>query len=299
MAYLFLSLALLAGVSKGFCGKRISAYTPDFKSAAFSNSVRMLLCIVIGFFFALVDAGFSSLVPSGALILISLLSGVSTAGFVIMWLFAVRRGAYVLVDIFLTLGTLLSAVLSVVFYGARFNIFDIIGFALLFVAVLFMCSYSIQIKKSKLTLSTLLVLIVCAMANGISDFSMEIFNREVGREFTASVFNFYTFIFAAITLLLVFAFSKSTEESRNNIKYLSRGGLVYISLMAAFLFLNVFFKTLAAKDLNMATISPLSQGSALVLVTVMSAVFFGERIKPRCIVGVVLAISALLIMNLL
>ena len=299
MSYLFLFLSVLAGVSKGFCGKRISAYTSEFRSAAFSNLIRMLFCIVIGFFFLLFDGGVEQLIPSTAFLFVSALSGVTTALFVIFWLFAIRRGAYVLVDVFLTLGTLLSAVLSIIFYGAEFSVFDGIGFAILILAALFLCSYSYQIKKGGMNIVAVILLFVCAAANGISDFAKEIFNRELGEAYTASAFNFYTFVFAALVLLIVFILSAKTETADNNIRILGKRGLPYIAMMSVGLFLNSFFKTLASEKLDMALLSPLSQGAALILVTVMSAVFFGEKIKPRCAVGLVLAIVGLIIMNLL
>ena len=95
MAYLFLALSTLAGVSKGFCGKRISAYTSEFKSAAFSNLIRMLLCIAVGFFFAVFDGGISTLVPTPGFLLVSALSGVTTATMVLFWLFAVRGSSVI------------------------------------------------------------------------------------------------------------------------------------------------------------------------------------------------------------
>ena len=298
MPYFFLAISVLSGVTKGFCGKRVSAYTSEFKSAAFSNLIRMLMCVVIGFLFVLFDGGIDELVPNSTFVLVSLLSGVATAAFVVFWLFAIRRGAYILVDVFLTLGTLLSATLSVVFYGAEFTLFDVVGFSLLVVASLIMCYYSVQIKHG-ISISAIAFLLLSATANGISDFSKEIFNRELGSLYSASVFNFYTFVFAALVLLLVFLFSKASDESSENIRYLKRRGLVYIALMSVFLFMNSFFKTLASEKLDMTIVSPLSQGAALVLVSVMSAIFFGEKIKPRCAVGLAFAITGLLVINFL
>ncbi len=296
MPYLFLFISVFAGVSKGFCGKRISGFTSEFKSAAYSNFIRMLLCILIGFCFVLFDGVVEELIPNVSLLIVSGLSGLTTAMFVVFWLFAVRKGAYVLVDVFLTLGTLISAVLSIIFYGAEFTFFDGIGFFLLLIAAVVMCSYSAQIK-TKISISALLLLVIVAVANGVSDFAKEIFNRELGGKYSASTFNFYTFLFSAIALFFVCLFSKGTEESKRNIKNINSKGLLYTIFMAICLFLNSFFKTLASKELDMALIAPLSQGASLVFVAIISAIFFGEKIKSRCIVGIVLAITGLIIMN--
>jgi drug/metabolite transporter (DMT)-like permease len=214
----------------------------------------------------------------------------------VFWLFAVRKGAYVLVDVFLTLGALISAILSIIFYGAEFTFFDGVGFLLLLIAAIVMCSYSAQIK-TKISISAMILLVIVAVANGVSDFTKEIFNRELGDKYSASTFNFYTFLFSAVALLFVYSFSKGTDESRKNIKSINGKGLLYIILMSVCLFLNSFFKTLASRELDMTLVAPLSQGVALVLVAVMSAMFFGEKIKTRCIVGVILAITGLMIMN--
>lgn len=296
MPYLFLFLSVFAGISKGFCGKRISGFTAEFKSAAYSNFIRMLLCVFIGFCFVLFDGGIVEFVPTLSLLIISALSGLTTAMFVVFWLFAVRKGAYVLVDVFLTLGTLISAILSIIFYDAEFTLFDGVGFALLFIAAIVMCSYSAQIK-TKISITALLLLVIVAVANGVSDFTKEIFNRELGHKYSASTFNFYTFLFSAIALFFAYLFSKDSKESKENIKNINSKGMLYIILMSICLFLNSFFKTLASRDLDMTLVAPLSQGAALILITVMSAIFFGEKIKPRCVVGVILAITGLMIMN--
>ena len=299
MGYLFIMLSVFAGVTKGFCGKRISSYTEEFKSAAFSNLIRMIFCIAIGFLFVLFDGGLEKLVPNVDFIFVSALSGISTSAFVIFWLFAIRQGAYGLVDVFLTLGTLLSALLSVLFYGAEFTAFDAVGFLMLIIASVILCSYSINIKRNGITVAAMATLVLSAICNGISDFSKEIFNKELGDVYTASAFNFYTFLFSALVLFIIFLIPKSTKSSRENIRTLTKRGVPYIALMAVCLFLNSFFKTLAAKTLDMALISPLSQGAALILVTVMASVFFGEKIKKRCIWGLIVAIGGLLIINFL
>ena len=194
MPYLFLFLSVFAGVSKGFCGKRLSGFTAEFKSATYSNFIRMLLCILIGFCFVLFDGGIVAFIPNVPLLIVSALSGLTTAVFVVFWLFAVRKGAYVLVDVFLTLGTLISAILSIIFYGAEFTFFDGVGFLLLLIAAIVMCSYSAQIK-TKISVSAMILLVIVAVANGVSDFTKEIFNRELGDKYSASTFNFYTFLY--------------------------------------------------------------------------------------------------------
>lgn len=93
MGYLFLTISLLAGVVKGYCGKKTSGYVSGYKDAMMANTIRMLLCILIG---AVMIAGGGNLVqlkPTPQIIAISALSGVSTSIFVVCWLISVKKGA--------------------------------------------------------------------------------------------------------------------------------------------------------------------------------------------------------------
>ena len=53
MGYLFLVFALLAGVTKGYCGKKTSGFLSGFRDSMMANMIRMGLCIVIGFLIVL------------------------------------------------------------------------------------------------------------------------------------------------------------------------------------------------------------------------------------------------------
>ena len=72
-----------------------------------------------------------------------------------------------------------------------------------------------------------------------------------------------------------------------------------VAVMAICLFLNSYFKTLAAERLDSAILYPLNQGLALMLSMLMASVFFGEKITVRCVIGLCSAFVGLLIINLL
>ena len=48
MGYLFLSISLLAGATKGYCGKKMGDFAANVQSAALLNLVRMILCTGLG-----------------------------------------------------------------------------------------------------------------------------------------------------------------------------------------------------------------------------------------------------------
>ena len=190
MGYLFLAIALLAGSAKGFCGKRVSRYTATYSDAAFINSLRMVFCAVIGAAIMLIGNGAALSQPTARLILISLLSGASTAAFVILWLVSVKTGAYVMLDVFLMLGVGVTVALCFAFLGEPIRITQVIGFVILVAAAFVMLSYNGSLKGKTSPLKFIL-LIGCGVANGLTDFSQKLFSKTVSGSSVAE-FSLYT-----------------------------------------------------------------------------------------------------------
>ena len=295
MGYLFLFIALFAGVIKGYCGKKTSGYTNSFSDAILANTIRMILCTVIGLVIILASEGFSVLKPSPEMILISALSGISTAIFVVSWLISVKKSAYMMLDIFLMFGVLIPLAASNVFFNEVIKPTQWLGIAVLLAAVVIMCSYNNSIKE-KITLSSFALLIICGIASGIADFSQKVFTKCIP-DGSAAVFNFYTYLFAAFILIIFYAVSCKTKLSNGNsdIKKIFR----YILIMALCLFANSYFKTLASKHLSAVLLYPLNQGCALILSAIMASVLFKEKITPKAVIGILTAFIGLLIINLL
>lgn len=295
MGYLLLSISLFAGTLKGFCGKKTSSYTTGIGSAVFANMVRMLLCIVIGFLLILATEDLSILIPDPKLLLIAALSGVSSAVFVVAWLICVKKSAYMMLDIFLMLGVLIPLAASSVFFSESVKLTQWIGIGVLFLAVVIMCSYNNTVK-AKLTLPALALLLICGAANGVADFSQKLFTKCIPGG-SAAAFNFYTYVFAAVALTAACAFTgkKAAGNGKTELKKI----FGYVLIMAMCLFANSYFKTLAAGYLSAVLLYPLSQGCALILSAIMSAVVFKEKLTAKAIGGIITAFIGLLIINLL
>ena len=295
MGYAFLSAALLMGAVKGYCGKRMGGYAQSMRSAVKMNFVRMLLCIVLGLGMVWQMGGQEQIRASGSLLGISFLSGLFTAVFVVSWLLAVRKSAYMLLDVFLMLGTLVPMLLGKTCFGEEIGLKRWMGYAVLLMAVLLLCTYSNAIKM-RLKWSSFLLLFVSGAANGAVDFSQKLFVKTLPGQ-SAAVFNVYTYVFAAAVLgaaLLVFPRAQETKAESG-----ARSRYVYIAVMAAALILNSYFKTLAAARLSSAQLYPLNQGAGMILSSLMAHFLFRERLTRRAVIGITLAFAGLLIMNVL
>lgn len=299
IGYLFLSIALIAGVTKGYCGKRISGKITTLADSALVNTVRMFLCIVIGLLLLFVQEGFSSLEVSRTTLLISMLSGVCSALFVISWLFAVKQSAYMMVEVFLLVGTVIPIALSLVLFDEKIRFVQCIGLVILFVAVYIMSTYNVSIK-GKMTFKAMIPLIVAGAANGFADFSQKMFVR-VGGVDSVSAFNLYTYVFAAAVLLVFYLFNRvkgGAQGEGGGFKKLC-GLLGFVFVMSVCLYMNSYFKTLAGGYISATQLYPLNQGAAVILSLLMSSIFFKEKVNLKCILGIVLAFVALMFINLL
>ncbi len=295
MGYLFLSISLLAGAAKGYCGKKMGNFAENIQSAVLLNLFRMSLCVVFGGLLVLGCNHISYITLNTKVLIISALSGISTSLFVVTWLISVRKSAYMMLDVFLMLGTLIPMMAGYIFFRENISSNQWIGFFILIIAVILMCSYNNSIK-TKITPSSFLLLILCGCANGLTDFSQKMFVRELP-DVPISVFNLYTYIFAVITLAVVYVFVSSNNKPQ--FEKVAWGKYVYILVMSVALIANSYFKTKAAAYLDSAQLYPLNQGAALILSTLMASVFFKEKLTVKCIIGIFIAFIGLFIINVL
>ena len=300
MGYLFVIAATLCGLVKGFCGKKVSGFVKESRDAMLANSLRMILCILIGFFAVIITDGFGGFNVGGLGFFISMLSGVSNAAFVVLWLFAVKRGAYMLVDVFLTAGLVVPIILAAVFFDERIEWNHYVGFFVLLGAVLVMCSYNNSVK-AKLDKNSFILLGFCGLAQGLSSFSQKWFAKYGGGQ-EVSAFNLYTYVFAALVLIGCYLVIKSADERSGSVtknNFTLKPVWYFIVIMAFMLFLHSYLMTLAATHLKAVVLYPISTGLGLTLSAAMSKICFKEKLGTRCIIGLILAFAALLIINLL
>ncbi len=293
MGYLFLVLSVLSGSAKGFCGKKISTKVASLKGIFYITLVRMLLCVIIGGVTVfLLDSALPVARP--VTIGITALSGFSTAMMLVLWISGIKTGSYVMMDVFLMLGAGLTIVLCDIFLHMRPTASQCIGYFILLIATIIMCSYN-RTLSGKLTFKSVLIPAFCCIFNGVADFSQKLYVTIVPDSGIA-VFNFYTYLFASVVILLFFMAECLKNKAPNDGK--APGVLKFIFIMAIFLFANSYFKTLAAKHISAAILYPMTNGLALTFSALMSALFFGEKINKMCFAGLCTAFISLIIMNL-
>ena len=309
MGYLFVALALLSGGIKSFCGKKISGKTPTIKNAILTNFVRMLFCIIFGFLFVLVIDGVGALKMDGMAILLALGGSIATCVFLVSWLLAMRKNAYMTVEAFVLVSMLVPVLLKLLLYGEKVDLFQWIGLAILIFAVVLMSIYNNQTKGKLTAVGVLLLLVVC-LGNGLNSFTQNVFKTEFSL-LSAAAFNFYVYVFSAALLGITFLCLKekptAEEESAKQVgedlekkePLFDRTKLILIAIMAVFLFCNSYFITLANGYLPAVQLNPLLNVSALLVGLFISVVFFKEKLKAVSIIGISLMVVGVIFINVL
>ena len=297
IGYLYLAIALFAGLAKGFCGKQTSRDMQTFRDCLFINFMRMLFGALVGFLLVLPSGGIGALAFGGFELFIYALGGISITVFSVLWMYAYKEDAYVFLNIFTMLGSIVTCLLGLIVYGDKVKWNQWLGMALLLLAVVIMSKYNKQLK-GRLSLKSILILVFGCLGSAVADFSQKVYMREVGKSVAA--YNFYIYLFAFLSLAIFVGIFLAKEKGFKVTPVISskKSILVYFA-MAFFLFLNTSSKTLAAGELTTAQIYPVLQGANLICSALMAHILFKEKTNVKSISGMAIAFAGLLIMNLL
>jgi drug/metabolite transporter (DMT)-like permease len=315
MAYLFISIALVFMAVKGYCGKKTSNCMRDTGDSFLFSLVRMIFCILIGLVPLALDGAWADLRLDGGMAAICLLAGASNAAFLVGWILAVQKNTMVMVDVTLTVGSIIPAVLCALLFGEAILWQKMIGFGFIILASLILSGNPTAAKKGSGFLGILL-LVLAAVGEGMVSFSQQLYKQYYsGMEgalgdsvYPMSVYHFYTYVFSGALLLVFFliyegvAYAKAPAGQKPMPKARLeslRNPILYIVVMAVCLFLANYFQTIATSTYGMPSqiMYPLIKGACLITVNITAMVFFGEKITKRSVLGSLVALLGIIVMN--
>ncbi len=318
MVYLFIILALVCLGVKGYCGKKISIYVKNTEDSFLFNLVRMLFCIVIGFVIVSAENRGGSFAVEKGMIGISFLAGVSNVAFLVGWLLAVRKNTMITVDVALTIGSIIPAGLCALLFDETVSWQKMFGFGLIILATVILSGYNKSVK-TKVGIAGILLLVFTAVGDGTMSFSQQLYKQYYtengfhshGVYYSNSLYHFYTYVFAALTLLAIFLgcsirrFCRLKREERSNfwpgIAHCLVKPLPSIVVMAACLFAASYFQTVAASNYGMPSqiLYPVMKGGGIIGVNLIGMAFFGEKLTKRSVLGSLVALCGIVAMNVL
>lgn len=314
MVYIIVTIALSFLTIKGYCGKKTSNSVKNTGDSIRFNLLRMVFCIFIGAAFVFIDDSQTFLSIDWGMFWICVLAGVSNAAFLVGWLLAIRKNSMVSVDVGLTLGSLIPALLCACFFAEALSLLKMLGFAMILAATIILTGHNPKIENGGL--SGMLLLLFAAVGDGMSGFAQQLYRQYYtqtgflnhGVYYPKSVYHFYTYVFAAIVLLAILICYHTIITKKVNIdrkkqetSRLPSSVILHIFVMAVCLFAANYLQTMATNDYGMPSqvLYPIMKGGCLITVNFTAMIFFGEKITVRSILGSLVALSGIISTSIL
>ena len=289
MAYLFVFLAVFSNAAKGYCSKRVSGQLQTVRENFTFNAARNFVCTIFALALVLLQSPASVLPQSFTEIALCLLSGFTMAAFAVCWTLALRTDAYMLVSASGSAAFVVPCIIGLTVFQERFTYFKLLAFVCIMVALYFLVHYNILLK-GKITKGQFALLLLILLTNGTNQATQKLYLAYVhGRD--ASCYTLYTYGFAFLLLLLLRLFLPNPPQEMR--RPIIRSNLKYLAVMAPALFGASYFQTLAAAQMDAVILYPLSNALNLIAGSTMATLFFKEKMRKSCVVGIILVFIAL------
>lgn len=299
MPYLFLGLSVLANAIKGVVGKKVSNDTKTINDVSFFYGLRMLLCALIGAVLVLIFDGTNGFLIDGRTLVVAAITGVGFALNCMLWVFAQRRGAYVICDVLIVASSIIPILLSYGFYGEKISIADIIGYLIVIGGCFLIVTYNNQINK-KITISLVGIYALYVVAVGLSDFGRKVFQVDSSMGFSqlsANGFTFYSFLFCTLTFVIFYLCTFKKESVKYQKKVFWKE-VPYVAI-AALLTYAYSYLLVPASAIETTILFPLKNGAGLIVNVLVAALFFKEKPTVRLFIGIGITIGAIVLIGLL
>lgn len=278
MGYLLLAITASALVS---ILMRLS--TDCVKQNVGMLAVNYLTCLVLAAVFALPEGIFPAHEAVGQTIRMGAVHGALYLVSFVLLQINVQKNGVVLSATFMKLGLLVPMAVSVVVFGEKPQLLQIIGFALALGAILLIHS-----GKDGGSVRSVLPLLLLLLGGGAADVMAKVF-EELGESALSDQFLLYTFVFALLLCLYLMARKKQIPGAPE---------LLWGVLIGIPNFYSAKFLLKALEQLSAVIVYPTYSVATLLVITMTGVLFFREKLGRRQWLALGIILVALTLLNL-
>jgi drug/metabolite transporter (DMT)-like permease len=210
---------------------------------------------------------------------------------------SVRESGASLSGAFGKMGILIPMILSVIIWNEMPNLIQWIGISLALLSIILV---NLPAKREKKTFH--IDLIFLFVFGGMAEFFNKIFQKYAAQSSDKNVFLFFVFFSAFIISLSFSLLKKNKQRGRFSLScYLTRRTVpaVVTGLVVGIpnLF-SSFFLIMSLDHIKTAVVFPIYSAGSITLITLASTIFFGEKLKLKERLSIVVTIIALILVNL-
>ena len=309
---LFFVIIACMRVLQKFCSKQVSNEAKGNTMFHYGGYYQLLAAL-----FALITL---SIVGFYGFNFLTVVCALATALCIAVELFAgiiALRGCTLVVSQMIGVGALvIPCIYGALFLNEPMSIWDWVGLVVFFGSIYFLISQHEKLEKqeknSKMSFKTIMALVVCFLAGGFTMVFQKIFAIRVpnGNE---AMYSFLMFAMNAVILyvayLIVAIVSKNKAaknvqlaDEKGKVKLfqpLSKKLLICGALLALAVFAVNLLVTSLAKTVPSAVLFTVSYAISIAITILVSTLFYKEKITWKNIIGIVLGLSAIIIINVL
>ena len=199
---------------------------------------------------------------------------------------SIESNGAVMTSAFSKLGLIVPLLMSVVFFGEKPGLFQIIGTLIVLCAM-----WVINQKKDSGSITAPVILVVVLVFTGLADSMAKIFGR-VGTRDQDSLYILLVFATALVLTVLLFFAEKRRTGKTAQIKDFAAGIAVGIP--------NYFSSLLLLKTLSVFPafiVYTVFSTGALMVLSIVGVAFFKEKLQKNQIIGLLMIVTALVLLN--
>ena len=271
-----------------FCSSALVSVGMRFSDSKVNNSLGMLAVnYIICALLAAAESGFASLLPGQPGLGFALGLGIANgaiylAGFLLLR-HNITRSGVVLSSTFMKLGLLVTMVISIVFFGEKPGIVQLLGFGLAVVAIVL-----INGTPGGKTGAFRMGLLLLMLTGGLCDGTSKIF-EELGNACLSEQFLLYTFFTAMVLCLALAAWKKQLPK---------KWEWIFGALIGIPNFYSCRFLLLSLSAVPGVVAYPVYAVAGILLVTLAGVLFFREKLTRRQWIALAIILGALVLLNI-
>lgn len=292
LGYIFIFISTAFGIIKGFCSKKVSGSVKNLRDNLDISLFRNIIVCIFSLITVLMlgDVDFSVTLPE---MIICAVAGITMAIFISSWLFAIKSDSYMLVSACASSSFIVPAILGVFFLDEKLSLNKGIAFIIIVAALFFLLKYNTKLN-GRITPKALLLLATVLLSQGVNQAMQKMYAYYIPAK-DASYYTLYAAIFTVLAIIVMMPFAKRDKNTEKLTVLLDKKVILYATLMAFGLFGNSYFQALAAKNVDAIILYPVASALSLGGASIMSSIFFGEKMNRDSVIGVILVFIAMLL----
>lgn len=295
MDYFLLATCVCTGCAKFLVNKRVKKQAIGMEQTMLVNAISFSIAFLVVVIFMAFSSSFGFANPWW----LTLMSAICILFSQICIMKAVELGSTAITSLFVNGNFVIPTVWGAIYFSEPVHYLQIIGI------VLILASFIIGMEKEqneKFNLKWFLYSLLGMFTAGILGIVQKIFVREYAMDYSLDTFMAMSFVIIVAISLIIYASCKikgnKTKQSDNKTTKFSGATITLILVLGVILGYHNKFCTYLSGALPSALYFPIINGGVIVLVAIVSAILFKEKLNKRQVLSTAIGFVSIIIISI-